>query len=106
MGHGDTDSTNGPVPGDVGNRESSASGVNAEDVRVGLAIRGKNVGNHLGFKGVAGGEERANSTVDEAAGENLTVLLAAFTTIESGRDSSDSALFLTVLNGEGHEACF
>ena len=98
-----THRANRPEERNVGKGQRAGSGVNADHVRIILAVGGKNEGDHLGLALEALGKQRPHRTVDHAAGKNFAFARTAFALDESAGKAAAGVGIFAVVHGQGEE---
>ena len=89
--------------GDTGKGERGGSGDHRHDVGIVLEVVREHGRNHLRFIPIAGGEERADGTIDEARGQRLLLGRPALALEVAARDLAGGEGLFLVVDGEREE---
>ena len=89
--------------GQTGNGQRSRCRDHCKNIRLGLAIIGQDLADHVDFVVKTFGEQRAHRTVDETAGQRLLFRGAAFALEEATRNAPGGREFFLIVNGEREE---
>ena len=101
--HADANSAQHVGEGNFADRQSRRRARDGERVRILFGVGRQDHGDDLGFVQKALGEQRADRTIDQAAGEDFFFRGAALAFNESARDLAGGVGVLSIIDGEREE---